>query len=142
MTETYRFGNGVVLRRRELMDIQVQRYAEPGNPNLHVPIEEEWLLKRLEACGRTDPVFLDVGAAVGYYSILVKKKWPGATVIAIEPLPEHIDALHVNAALNGLQIDDIKLVPVAVAARDTSVFLKLSVPIRNPPNGSTLYPSI
>lgn len=106
MTETYKFGNGVVLRRREMLDLQVQRYTEPGNPNLHEPVEEEWLLKVLNSYDRTDPVFLDVGAAVGYYSILVKKKWPEATVIAVEPLPEHIEALHCNASLNSLQSQD------------------------------------
>jgi len=124
VSDTYRFSNGVVLGRHELLELQLERYQEPDNPNLHEPVEEEWLLTVLNECGRSNPVFLDVGAAVGYYSILVKKTWPGACVFAVEPLPEHIDALHHNTLLNDLPSDAITLLSVAVATEDKPVFLK------------------
>src|SRR5690606_7676920 len=70
------------------------------------------------------PVFVDVGAAVGYYSMLVKKKWPAAKVYAVEPLPEHIDALKETMSLNGLRPDDITLLPVAVSSFDGKASLE------------------
>src|SRR4029077_18992199 len=45
MSDVYVFGNGIRLRRGDIMDIQVERYSEPGNPNLHEPVEEEWILR-------------------------------------------------------------------------------------------------
>lgn len=49
-----------------------------------------------------DSCVLDVGANMGWYSILIAKTQPGATVHAFEPLPNTYVALLENVALNGV----------------------------------------
>ena len=115
MSEIYRFSNGVMLRRAELLDIQLARYAQLGNPNLHEPVEERWLLQTFEEKIPSIPIFLDVGAAVGYYSILIKLRFANARVISVEPLPRHIKALQNNLILNGLNFTDVSILPVAIS---------------------------
>jgi FkbM family methyltransferase len=46
--------------------------------------------------------FLDVGANVGHYSLIVASK-TAAKVIAIEPVPKTFESLHLNIELNKLQ---------------------------------------
>lgn len=111
----YEFANGLKIRREDLMDLQVQRYTSPGNPNLHEPVEESWLLRSFGDDTPTQPVFLDIGAAVGYYAILVKQRWPQARVVAVDALARHLRALAENARLNGLRDGDIEVLQVAVA---------------------------
>jgi FkbM family methyltransferase len=121
--EVYTFGNGVSVYRRMLLDGQVKRYRAAGNPNLHEPVEEGWL-SRLLAEAPSDCVFADVGAGIGYYSILVRRLKPGARIFAIEPLPRHIEACPANFALNGLAHADVILLPVAVASEAGRVDLE------------------
>ena len=114
MSDVYVFGNGIRLRRGDVMDLQVERYSEPGNPNLHEPVEEEWILRRFAEARPEAPVFLDIGAGVGYYSFLIKKRWPDAVVFAFEALSRHADALDANRELNGLSPQDIAIIRAAV----------------------------
>lgn len=116
--DSYLFSNGVALRRSDLLDLQVERYTSPGNPNLHEPVEEEWLLKLFAEDPPERPVFLDVGAGVGYYAILVKRRWPSARVIAIDALPRHAAALRHNWAANGLSYPELELIEEAIGAVD------------------------
>jgi FkbM family methyltransferase len=110
----YEFGNGVRIRRADLLDVQLQRYAAEGNPNLHEPVEEECMLQAFATATPARPVFLDIGAAVGYYAILIKQRWPAARVIAVDPLSHHLVALRHNASLNGLPAEAIETVETAV----------------------------
>ncbi|MEP7301525.1 MAG: FkbM family methyltransferase [Caldimonas sp.] len=110
----YEFGNGVRVHRADLMAVQLQRYAMDGNPNLHEPVEEEWMLRAFATDPPARPVFLDIGAAVGYYAILIKSRWPTARVIAVDALTRHLAALRANAALNGLPDDALETLEVAV----------------------------
>lgn len=48
-------------------------------------------------------VTLDVGAHVGYYTVLAAMANPGGTVYALEPLPAVFERLMRNVAINGLQ---------------------------------------
>lgn len=114
-TAVYEFGNGLKIRRADLMDVQVQRYTSPGNPNLHEPVEESWLLRSFGTETPAHPVFLDIGAAVGYYAILVKQRWPQARVVAVDALPRHLQALAENVRLNGLDEEAIEVLQLAVA---------------------------
>jgi FkbM family methyltransferase len=111
----YRFSNGIRLYRADLLDIQLARYAEPGNPNLHEPVEEDWIRRMLDRISTTAPVFLDIGAAMGYYSVLVKQLRPAARIFAIEALPRHVTALKATLALNSLAPTDVTVVPIAVS---------------------------
>jgi FkbM family methyltransferase len=116
---SYEFSNGVRLRRSDLMQVQLDRYATAGNPNLHEPVEEEWLIRALEGAS----VFVDVGAAAGYYSILAKRLRPKLRVVAFEPLPRHADALRANLALNGLERDAVEIREIALSDRTGSGWL-------------------
>jgi FkbM family methyltransferase len=114
--EVYRFSNGIRLYRADLLDIQLARYAEPGNPNLHEPVEEDWIRRMLDRIATVSPVFVDVGAAMGYYCVLVKQLRPAARIFAIEALPRHVTALKATLALNGLAPTDVTIMPIAVSA--------------------------
>jgi FkbM family methyltransferase len=113
----YEFSNGIRLYRADLLDVQLARYAEPGNPNLHEPVEEDWIRRMLDRIATVSPVFLDVGAAMGYYCVLVKQLRPAASVIAIEALPRHVAALEATLALNGLARTDVTVMQIAVSSQ-------------------------
>jgi FkbM family methyltransferase len=114
--DVYRFSNGIRLYRTDLLDIQLARYAEPGNPNLHEPVEEDWIRRMLDRIGTDSPVFMDIGAAMGYYCVLVKQLRPAARIFAIEALPRHVTALRATLALNGLAPTDVTVMQIAVSA--------------------------
>jgi FkbM family methyltransferase len=111
----YRFSNGIRLYRADLLDVQLARYAEPGNPNLHEPVEEDWIRRMLDRIATASPVFVDVGAAMGYYCVLVKQLRPAARIFAVEALPRHVSALRATLALNGLAPTDVTVMQVAVS---------------------------
>jgi FkbM family methyltransferase len=48
---------------------------------------------------------VDCGAFEGYFSLLAKARFPGATVIAFEPNAENFDGLRANIAANRLDVD-------------------------------------
>jgi FkbM family methyltransferase len=45
------------------------------------------------------PVVLDAGANIGMFSVWAAGRWPGARVIAVEPLPRNVALLRRNLAL-------------------------------------------
>src|SRR4051794_20448577 len=51
----------------------------------------------LDGLGRP-PVVLDLGANIGMYGVWAGRRWPGARVIAVEPLPRNVDRLRRNLA--------------------------------------------
>jgi FkbM family methyltransferase len=104
------FANGVRLDRRHLSTYQVARYRLA---NLHEPVEEEWLGRLLAAAGSA-PRFADVGAGIGYYSILVKLLRPDACVFAFEPLPEHFERLHPGFVRNGIDATAVRCYELAL----------------------------
>jgi FkbM family methyltransferase len=116
VSEVYLFSNGIRLRRSDITDMQIGRYSALGNPNLHEPVEEEWILRSFERDRSPGAIFLDVGAGVGYYSFLIKKRWPDVRVLVVEALPRHAEALDANRALNGFGVEDIQVTRTAVGA--------------------------
>jgi FkbM family methyltransferase len=62
-------------------------------------------------------VVWDVGANVGFYSLLAARK--AARVIAFEPLPENLSYLRQHVELNGLQ-ERVQIFPVAASDHDGS----------------------
>ena len=116
--ERYVFGNGVRVKKEDLLDVQLERYAAEGNPNLHEPVEEEWILRAFSQATPVEPVFLDVGAGIGYYSILIKKTWADARIYAVEALPRHAQAIVETLALNQLPASAVTIITDAVGDRD------------------------
>ncbi|MCT4559361.1 MAG: FkbM family methyltransferase [Pelagimonas sp.] len=110
------FANGLRVNRAHLLDLQLERYTAPGASNLHEPEEEQWFGHVLAQAG-TDGVFLDVGAAIGYYSALVRRARPGWGVYAMEPLADMRAAYHDTFEINGLPFDDVTIDPRALSDR-------------------------
>src|SRR5262249_39047770 len=79
---------------------------------------------RLLADAPAGCVFADIGAGIGYYSILVRRLKPDARVFAVEPLPRHVEACPANFALNGLEEGEVALLAVAIASQAGSVDLE------------------
>ncbi|MEV5716977.1 amino acid adenylation domain-containing protein [Amycolatopsis mediterranei] len=50
-----------------------------------------------------DAVVFDVGAHAGYFSVLVGREHPDATVYAFEPIPDLFEVLRLNTALHGVR---------------------------------------
>jgi FkbM family methyltransferase len=61
-------------------------------------------------------VIFDVGANVGLFAIFAKRKKPDAKVIAFEPIPASIAALHRNIELHDLT--DVTVYPLALGEVD------------------------
>ena len=94
-----------------------ERYKEI---NLHEPEEEEFLVEWMEKQGKS-PVILDIGAAVGYYSILLKKKMPEAQMHCFEPLPRHRECIRANAQLNGISYESLNVREEALSDTTSTV---------------------
>jgi FkbM family methyltransferase len=87
-------------------------------------LHHDWLpvLPALLAPGGT---FIDIGANVGYFSLLAAGLvGRGGTVIAVEPIPRTFDLLRTNIALNGFS--QVRAERVAVGA--ASGVMELSLP--------------
>lgn len=67
------------------------------------------------------PHIMDIGAAVGYYSILVRHRFPEAEIHAIDALELHCNALTETFALNGLSLDGVVVHKSALADRERTV---------------------
>lgn len=70
---------------------------------------------------RPDSVFWDVGANVGFYSLLASKLVGSGKVFAFEPVPRNLLYLRKHLALN--RVTNVEVLPVAVSDRNgTSSF--------------------
>ncbi len=74
---------------------------------------ERDLQKRLAAALRPGCLFYDIGANVGFYTILAGRR--GCKVIAVEPDPSNLERLQEHVRLNHLS-DKVSIIPKAVAA--------------------------
>ena len=79
--------------------------------------EEGALLRSLLRPGER---FLDIGANVGYFSVLLAKAVPGITVDAVEPDPDNIRALEFNLWVNRVEA---QVWPVALDDNDRHLLL-------------------
>jgi FkbM family methyltransferase len=86
---------------------QLVYYFGVWEPNLTA-----WLSRRL----RSEDVFVDVGANVGYFTLLASRLvGRSGGVVAVEPSPRAFAALEANLARN--RAVNVRAVPVAVSAR-------------------------
>ncbi len=85
------------------------------------PFETEILLSHLHE----GSVFLDLGANIGYYTVLASKRCgPGGRVHAFEPEPVNFALLERNVVLNGCE--NVQLVHAAASDTDGQTDLYLS----------------
>ncbi len=96
--------SGLRFRVRSLMDVWIIKetcldrdYEREG-----VPLEADWTV-------------VDIGAALGDFSVFAGQACPQGQVLAFEPYPPSFELLRKNLALNGLT--NVEPRPVAVAAR-------------------------
>ncbi|MFI6346728.1 FkbM family methyltransferase [Streptomyces sp. NPDC050560] len=79
---------------------------------------------------------MDVGANIGLFSLYAIQRWPGAEILAFEPIPETLEVLRRNIRMHGL--GNVTVHPCALGAeRDDDVaFTYYPVILGN----STRYP--
>lgn len=81
---------------------------------------EEWI--------READIFIDIGAAVGYYVLKAHKLNPRAIKMAIEPDPIAFNVLKTNLAINGILDNRVKILNVACSNKEKEVEIKTCVP--------------
>ena len=139
--DIHEFDNGVKVYREHLLKQQIDRYA---HINIHEPEEEEWFIKIINEINPKNGVFINIGAAIGYYVILAKRITPCLEIHAFEPLETHRQFLKDNLVLNKISLDNINIHPEAVSSRagisnfypysyGSSLVSELHVKIRNLP---------
>jgi FkbM family methyltransferase len=74
---------------------------------------------------------IDGGANVGFFTLSAATRWPGAKVIAVEPLPENADLIERNLAANGLNAEIIRAA-LSAKAGTTQFYIR-------DPNAGSLY---
>ncbi len=101
-TQIYRSSLGLFLSRKGTLDFQFANYAY------------EWGVKKFVYKHLSEwDVFLDVGANIGTYAILLAGK--GLHGYAFEPIKSNCDSLRINLILNNIE-DKVKLFSVALGA--------------------------
>jgi len=97
------FDNDIKVYDHHLLPAQRERYQKI---NLHEPEEESVFLDVVGKLAQ-GAAFINIGAAIGYYAILAKRRRPDLVVHAYEPLRAHRQNLRKNMQLNDLSRDDI-----------------------------------
>jgi FkbM family methyltransferase len=108
------FDNGVRVYDAHLLEVQRARYRLR---NVHEAEEEDIFISALADLPQGG-LFLNVGAAIGYYAILAKLRRPDLAVHAVEALPSQAERFRQTVTLNGLATSAIQLHEVAVAPND------------------------
>ena len=88
-----------------------RRYGSAYHRGVHEP-ELQVVLSQLL---RPDDVFYDVGAHIGFFSLLASRR-TSAAVISIEPEAENVEALEALRDLNGVPADRWRVYQAAAAA--------------------------
>jgi len=70
---------------------------------------------------RRSSVFVDIGANIGFFTLLAAKAMPEGSVWSIEPDPGNVRILRANIALNGFQ-DRVRVSHAAASDLDGEVF--------------------
>ncbi|PWG14128.1 FkbM family methyltransferase [Streptomyces sp. V2] len=83
-----------------------------------------------------EPFVVDVGANIGLFTLFVKTRCPQAHVVAFEPLPELVSALHANVAKFGLS--DVEVHELALGGEERDEVTFTYYPLL--PSSSTLFP--
>lgn len=118
--DVYEFANGIRLYRSDLLDAQLDRYADQELP-LHEPVEERWFESLLASIDSEDACFLDIGAALGYYCVLTRRRIPTCRVIAVDPNPEFHQKFWKTLELNHILPEGVEHIASAVYPTGSSV---------------------
>lgn len=106
------FSNGVRVYDDHLLEKQRERYRKN---NVHEAEEEAIFVQLIDSLPEKG-CYLNIGAAIGYYSILGAKRRPDLSIHAVEPLPRHRAWMRENILLNNLPESHIRIHSVGVDA--------------------------
>ena len=81
------------------------------------------LSNEMKLCLNKDSYFLDIGANIGYFSLLAAVKYK-AQVLAFEPSPRELSRFYRNIALNSC--NRILCFPYGVGAKEENLYLNLT----------------
>jgi FkbM family methyltransferase len=99
--------------------------AGPSNPEYETGANELPVQEVVASCLGPGAVFVDVGANVGFFSVIAARLVGSAgTVVAFEPVPKNAALIRRNAARNGFR--QVTVVEKAVADREGSGRLVLA----------------
>jgi len=93
---------------RFALDLQLEKYLWLGT-------YEPWVCAAIERYLHPGDVAWDVGAFIGYHTLLMSRRVEAGWVLALEPDPRNAERLRRNLALNG--VTDVEILPVAAGAR-------------------------
>eukprot|EP00906_Rhabdomonas_costata_P024383 RCo035059 len=110
-TEAHVFDSGVRVWKHFLRKSQRERFEQD---NLWEKVDERLITAVLRHARKGD-VFLDLGAALGYYSLLARRISSEIEVHAFNPHPKFVARMRQNMQLNG--VSDITIHQMAIADR-------------------------
>ena len=106
------FDNNIKVYEHHFYEFQQKRYQKK---NVHEPVEEDLFMRLVETFSTESFVFFDIGAAIGYYPILMKRLRPDAIIEAFEPLTMHRAYMQENFALNEIDTSSITIRDIALS---------------------------
>ncbi|MGB7433388.1 MAG: FkbM family methyltransferase [Ahrensia sp.] len=128
--DVFKFDNGVLVFKNDISDGQLRRYEEAPRA-IHEPVEEHWFTTVLQNAQQSQMSsqdrpfrFVDVGSALGYYCVLVKRAMPTAEIYAVDPSPHFRARMRETFMLNGLSPDDYTAVDRALYPHGKSVVFR------------------
>eukprot|EP00667_Euglena_gracilis_P013795 EG_transcript_14262 len=108
-TDVHVFSSGVKVWQHYLRKAQRERFAIK---NLWEQLDEPLITKVLQHAQKGD-LFIDAGAALGYYSLLARRLSPDIVIHSFNPHPKFVERMRNNMKLNG--VTDINIHQVALA---------------------------
>jgi FkbM family methyltransferase len=118
-----RSGPPIAMARFMGCDLLVRAHEDVGLGILLGEFEVDDLSHFLDTVEEGDVVF-DVGGNVGAYSVPIASRFPGARVIAFEPIPLNAALIRVSSLVNGL--GNVLVIQACVTDTAGSVSLSLS----------------
>lgn len=115
--EVHLFDNGVKILKKHLLPVQLKRYAIR---NVHEAEEEDIFVNLIQNMP-LNGVYVNIGSAVGYYTLLARKLRSDIRIIAIEPLDIHRNYFNENINLNGFNAEQFQILDCAVSSANGEV---------------------
>lgn len=111
---------------RDLPQFGVSMIVDVRDPAISKPIlvlgeYEPGFTQVLLALASRSSAFLDIGANIGFFTLLAAEAMPNGSVWSIEPDPDNVRVLRANIALNGFQ-DRVRVSHAAASDVDGEVY--------------------
>ena len=81
------------------------------------PTKVDQFEKIIRANINSHEIFLDIGANVGYISLILAKKFPGARILSFEPFPQNREYFQ----LNHLESRNVELFPIGLSNKEENI---------------------